>query len=129
MAFTAQDIYRRAAALLFEEAGEDRDYEAHAPELINIILGEALGAENSQRASRGQEELLTAARVESLDDEIPYSDELCSVALPLGLASLFFQDECDDYKAQDFRGRFLDALACASDGCPQEIEDVYGYGE
>lgn len=129
MAFTAQDIYKRATALLFEEAGEDRDFQAHAPELINLILGEALSAENSRRAARGMEELPEAIRVKSLADEIPYSDELCAVALPLGLASLFFQDECDDYKAQDFRGRFLDALACASDGCPQEIEDVYGYGE
>lgn len=127
MVYTAQDIYKRASALLFEEAGEDADFNQHAPELISLILGEALSAENSIRAAQGAQELECAPKVESLEASIPYSDELCAVALPLGLASLFFQDECDDYKAQDYRGRFLDALACASDGCPQEIEDVYGY--
>ncbi len=127
MAYTAQDIYKRASAILFEEAGEDKDFQTHAPELISLLLGEALSAENSIRAAYGDQELVKAPPVRSLEQEIPYSDEILAVAIPLGLASLFFQDEGDDYKAQDYRGRFLDALASASDGCPQEIEDVYGY--
>ncbi len=126
MAYTAMDIYESAAAMLFESAGEDADFKAHAPKLIGSLAGEALHYENAHRAAHGRVELESAPVISSLEDEIDFCDEICRVALPFGLCAYFWQDECDNYKAQDYRGRFIDALNIAAAGCPQDIEDVYG---
>ena len=125
MVYTGKDVYKTAAAMLFEAVGEDEDFKAHAPALLNLLLAEALPYENAHRCAEGEAELEFAPVIASLDDEIPYCEELCRCALPYGLCACYWQDENNDYRAQDCRGRFLAALQAAADGCPQDIEDVY----
>lgn len=125
MASKAMDIYKIASAMLFEAAGEDADFKEHSPALINALAGEALHYENAYRAAHGKAELEVAPTIAELSDELDFCDEICRVALPFGLCAYFWQDECDNYKAQDYRGRFIDALNFAAAGCPQDIEDVY----
>ena len=118
---TAREVYECACAFLFEQAGYDADFHANALTLINTLMEECLAWENSIRAYSYQPELESAPRLESLDDEIPYALSIARVALPYGLASLFYQDECDDYKAQDYRGRYINALREACKAVEGEI--------
>ena len=125
----AQNVFSTATAFLFEQAGEDADFKKHAPALINLLVAEALPHENTHRAALGQSELESAPVITTLDDDIPYCEEICRIALPFGLASYFYQDECDNYKAQDYRARYIDALNEASKAIPTDVQDEYGTEE
>ncbi len=122
----AENIFNTAVGFLFEQPGYDTDFKKHAPVIINTLVAESLKYENSVRASHGEPELERAPRIASLEDDIPYCDEICLIALPFGLVSYFYQDEGDGYKAQDFRARFVDALSEAAKAVVGDCEDVYG---
>ncbi len=122
----AENIFETACGFLFEQAGYDVDFKRHAPVILNSLIAESLNCENAVRASRGEPELERAPLIESLDDDIPYCDAICLIALPFGLVSYFYQDEGDGYKAQDYRGRFVDALGEAAKAVITNTEDVYG---
>ena len=126
---TVQDVYERASALLFENPGEDTDFRDNVLPLMNILAAEALAYENSIRYSKGETELERSPKFESTSDEIPYSDDICLIALPYGLASFFCQDESDAYRAHDYRGRFITALQEAAKCKEEDITDVYGGAE
>lgn len=118
---SVKEIYESALKYLFEQAGEDADFAREAPGLVQALLWEALPYENSIRRTRGEAELSEAPEVRSMEDAIAFDGYICRVALPFGLAAYFWQDECDDYKAQDFRGRFLDALAFSARAWEENI--------
>ena len=124
----AEKILETACGFLFEQAGYDVDFKTHAPVILNSLIAESLVYENSVRKSRGDAELDKTPLISSLEDDIPYCDEICLIALPFGLASYFYQDEGDGYKAQDYRARFVDALNEASKAVVTDTEDVYGNG-
>jgi len=123
---TAEQIFKTAASFLFEQAGYDVDFKTHAPSIINTLVAEALPYENAYRAANGMGELERAPAITALDDDIPYCDAICRIALPFGLAAYFYQDELDNYKAQDFRARFIDALNEAAPAVETDTEDYYG---
>ena len=127
MPCTVGDVYRAGVALLFEEAYDDRDFSDNAPALISHLVAEALPYENAHRVSRGEEKLGSAPVYRGMEDEICLTDCICRVALPLGLAAYYWQDEGNDYRAQDFRARFIDALKGAVPAQEDRIEDEYGY--
>jgi hypothetical protein len=60
-----------------------------------------------------------------LEKAIPYDDELCCVALPYGLASILYSDDDDEFKAQDFRARFISALKDTQKVAEEETRDCY----
>ena len=122
----AEKIYKLASAILFEKPGSDQVFQTFFPSLLNLLLQEALPYENAVRQAEGREILLTSAQIESLEDDVPYCDALCALALPYGMAAYYFQDETDDYKAQDFRARYLAALQDAAPCVLEEIGDCYG---
>lgn len=123
---TAEQVLKTAAGFLFEQAGYDVDFKTHAPSIINTLVAEALPYENAYRAANGQAELDSAPEIGALEDEIPYCDAICRIALPFGLAAYFYQDELDNYKAQDFRARFIDALNEAAPAVVTDTVDYYG---
>lgn len=126
---TVQDVYERASALLFEVPGEDTDFRDNALTLINILAAEAFPYENSIRRSKGETELEKPPRFELMIDEIPFSDDICMIALPYGLASFFVQDDNDAYRAHDYRGRYINALREAAKATEETITDAYGGAE
>ena len=121
----ASEILGIATAFLFESATDDKDFYQHYPKLLNLAVAEAFPCENSIRASKGENELSTAPVVESGETEIEYADEICRIALPFALASYFWQDENDNYRAQDYRARFIDALKEAARAVVTDTEDAY----
>lgn len=122
----AETIYKLASAILFEKPGADQLFQTFFPSLLNLLLQEALPYENAAREAAGGQPLPQAASIETLEDDVPYCDALCALALPYGVAAYYFQDETDDYKSQDFRARYLTALRDAAPCVFSPVEDCYG---
>ena len=68
---------------------------------------------------------MKAPTIDDDNSDIPYCDAICRIALPFALASYFWQDENDNYRAQDYRARFIDALKEAARAVVTDTEDAY----
>ncbi len=123
----AEKIYKNALSFIFERPDKDVDFKYFFLNFLNTVLVEALPYENVIREASGAEKLLNAPEIADISEEVPYNEEICRVALPYGVASFYFQDEGDDYKSQDYRARYINALtsACQKAFTISEIEDVY----
>lgn len=111
---TGKDLYILASATLYEGDGEDLDSKRFSVSFLNILLQEALNAENSLRAAEGGEILLSAPLLTDLDTEIPYHDSIVRGALPYGLAWQYRQEAMDNYWATVYRNLFTEALQNAA---------------
>ena len=112
---TAQEIYIAALANLFEYPEKDVDFKAFFPDFLNLLLQEALPTENAIRTAKGQEILAAAPIIADMQDAVPYDDMITRVAFPYGVASLYFRDDMDNFNAQDYRARYINALRDALD--------------
>lgn len=122
----AETVYKLACAIMFEKTGLDPDFQTFFPSLVTMLLQEALPYENARRETLGQPLLEKAPAVTGMDDEIPCCDLICQVALPYGMASWYFQDEMNDYRSQDYRGRYILALREAALCHGESVADCYG---
>jgi len=122
---TAQDVYTIALSFLSESTQETNDVGQFALGWLNLLLQEALPYENAWRQANGRKVLEKAPLLTSFRDELPFYDGITRVALPYGLASYFFMDDDNDYRAQDFRGRYVNALWEALPYPQSSVEDVY----
>ncbi|HAZ19131.1 MAG TPA: hypothetical protein DCY75_03035 [Clostridiales bacterium] len=121
----ANDIYKAALSLTFTAENNAQDFKTYFVPFLNLCLAEALHFENSIRESRGEEKLDSAPLITAFEEEIPYDDAITRIALPYGVASYYFQDDMDDYRYQEHRGRFVSALQDAAKIMETDIEDVY----
>lgn len=129
---TAYAIYTRALSFIFERAEKDADFKEFFPSFCNTAMQEALPYENAIRRKNEDTELTTFSEItaDNINDNMEFSESLCRAALPYGVASFYFQDEGDNYRANDYRQRFINALVeTANSVRVTDIEDVYGYGE
>ena len=125
---TGQKVYESACAILFEKPGLDKFFYQSAVNLINILISEAMPYQNNRERATDRKET-ELFQIDSLQDDIPMDDPIVKIALPYGLASFFYQDEEDNFRAQDYRGRFIAALEDAKLCEIIDIEDVYQDGE
>lgn len=126
---TAQEIYSLALAFLSETTQETNDVQQFTLGWLNLLLQEALPYENAFRKVNNMPLLEKAPQLTGFTDEIPYNDNITRIALPYGLASFYFIDDDNDYRAQDFRGRYINAL---SETCPyaqSTMLDIYTQNE
>jgi len=132
---TGEEIYEIALSFVFERKREDADYEDFFPLFLNSVMQEALAYENMIRRRKGKVALAVAPRItkEQMNEELDFSEGLCRVALPYGVAAFYCQDDGDSYRAADYRNRFIAALteAVTAESGAQigDIEDVYPYGD
>ena len=122
---TAQEIYKAALSKIFEREGDDEDFQYFFLDFLNACLAEALPCENSIRAASGRQELEEPQVVTGMSETVDVDARIARIALPYGVASYYFQDDDDDYKSQDYRGRFIGALNDLSVCVPGMVEDVY----
>ena len=122
----AYDIYKRTLALMFEGEGEDKAFKKNFCNILSAVAAESLPYENSIRRAEGGEELKTAPVISAMEDELPMSDAICSVALPFGVAAYFYQDDGESYNSSMYRERFVNALYEAKKVFFTDIKDVYG---
>lgn len=126
---TGTDIYKAASAHLYEKPGDDEESRDFSVPFLNQLLVECLNYENSVRAFEEKEPLNFAPTLTSLDDEIPYCDYITRVALPYGLASLFFYENLDNYRGNMYRAQYIQALGEAVKLYKSGVEDVYYIAE
>lgn len=122
----AYDIYKRTCALMFEREGEDKVFYDNFIGILNALVCEALPYENSVREYEGRAKLSAAPEVLKMDDEVDMCRDICSIALPYGVASYYSQDDGEAYNAAMYRERFVSALCEAAKCNFREITDVYG---
>lgn len=123
---TAKDIYALACSFLYEKPGQDAVGQGFYLGFLNLLLAEALPAENSIRLRNGLEPLPAAPMLLAEADRVDYDDAIARVALPYGLASWFFQDIADNVQAENYRAKYIGALRDASKARFVPIEDAYG---
>lgn len=124
----AYEIYKTALVLTFTGESNAQDFKTYFLSFLNLCLAEALPFENSIRESRGEETLPYAPTLidsEAFNEEVPYDETIARIALPYGVASYYFQDDMDDYRYQEHRGRFVSALQDAAKFIEVDVEDVY----
>ena len=132
---TGEEIYEIALSFVFERKREDTDYLDFFPLFLGSVMQEALAYENMIRRRKGKVALAIAPKItkETMKEEIDFSESICRVALPYGVASFYCQDDGDNYRAADYRNRFIaaltDAVMAESGAHLTEIEDVYPYGD
>ncbi len=122
----AYDIYKRALALMFEREGEDKAFRDNFCNILSAVAAECLSYENSIRCAEGKEKLASAPTISDMEDELDMEDQLCTVAIPYGVAAYFAENDGENYSAAVWRERFVNALYEAKKCIFTDIEDVYG---
>jgi|GEM_PF-652636 len=123
---TVQDIYEIASSFLYEYDGDDEDSRSFSIHFLNVLLEETLNCENSIREHKGKERLEEAPYVRALTDVIDYSPSLTRTALPYGLAAQFFQENMDNFQAENYRAKYLAAVQDAGKMNDGIVEKGYG---
>lgn len=123
---TAREVFSLGYGMIPMTAEDVEDYdEATVLGWLNVLLEEALPAENSIREAEGRERLPSAPMLTGMAQEIPYDEKICRAALPYGLAAWLWTDEDEEYRVQDYRGRYVSGLAECARVTPESVVDVY----
>lgn len=125
---TCEQLYKQALSMLPTSIAEDDSLREYVVGWVNLAMREAFHVENSIRRFEDDPErpvLKTPPSVTSMTDEIPYHTALTEYAFVYFLASLMCKDDDDNYWAQDYRGRYVVALAEAQRLMPESVIDVY----
>ena len=125
---TANELYELGLSLLPAHVGEDDSLRRYIVGWLNLAMRETFHVENSIRAYRSDPErpiLDKVPKLLTIEDVVPYSDELVEYAFPYFLASLMCKDDDDAYWAQDYRSRYIVAVNEATRLIPGSVVDVY----
>ncbi|MDO5602817.1 MAG: hypothetical protein Q4G07_08615 [Oscillospiraceae bacterium] len=127
---TARQICRLAMGILSQTEEESEELMEFSPGWLTILCAESLGTENRIRRQRGEPVLNAPPLIgkADMDKELGYSEELCRIALAYGMAAFYYADDDNDYRAADYRARYVNALQEAEKAGFENIEDVYGEG-
>lgn len=123
---TVNDVLVTAMGFLPDRQSDNPELSDFIVGWINLLLQECLPTENSIRHAKGLPLLDAAPMVSSVTDVIDYQDEITRVALPYGVAYYVYIDDDNEYRSQDMRGRFVNALDEAQKAWLDEsVVDVY----
>ena len=92
---------------------------------MNALLAECLIYENAEREAAGAETLERAPVISGMDEQVNYCENITRIALPYGIASLYFQDEGDTYKMERYRNMYIEALEMHRRCVAVAMEDVW----
>ena len=119
---TGKEVLKLSLNLLFEETDE---YNSAAVSFLNLLIPELFVTEQQIRKAKGLEELSAVPYIESLEDEIPYNEELVRAALPFGLAAHITFDDGDMAKVSYFRQLYVNAVNTFTAAYPEMVVDHY----
>lgn len=123
---TGREIFALGYGMIPMTAEDVEDYDdVTVTGWLNVLLAEALDTENSIRAFEGREPLAQAPVLAGPDDPVPYADSICRRALPYGLAAWLWTDEDEEYRVQDYRGRYVSGLSECAKAVSESVVDVY----
>lgn len=84
-------------------------YAATAKSWLNVILGELYEIANRRREGRGEEPFHSLPQIHSLDEELPYDEELSVRVIPKGLVARLFSEDCDNAQLAMYRQDYMTA--------------------
>ena len=119
---TGNDILKISLDLMFET---ETEYTKNAVSFLNLMIPELFETENLIRAAQNQEPLAGVPYIESLEEVIPYCDNLTRGAMPYGLASMIMMDDDDTSKAGYYKSLYVNAVNSFSRTAPEMVVDVY----
>lgn len=119
---TGNDILKISLDLMFET---ETEYTKNAVSFLNLMIPELFETENLIRMAQKQEPLADVPYIESLEDVIPYCDNLTRGAMPYGLASMIMMDDDDTSKAGYYKSLYVNAVNSFSRAAPEMVVDVY----
>ncbi len=119
---TGNDILKISLDLMFET---ETEYEKNAVSFLNLMIPELFETENLIRTAQNLELLADVPYIESLEEVIPYCDNLTRGAMPYGLASMIMMDDDDTSKAGYYRQLYVNAVNSYMRGIPKTVVDIY----
>ena len=124
---TGNEVFAAAAAYLAQTRPDSEEWKPFVPHWLNLLLQESLPYENAWRTIQGMELLKEAPILtqERMDEPLVYHEALVRTALPYGLARDFWRDDDNDYRANDFRARYIAALEDCLQAEAQTVKDCY----
>lgn len=124
---TGREALEIAANIVHET--ELSPYTAAAKSWINVILGELYDIANRRREWRGEEPFHSLPQVRSLDEELPYDEELSVRVIPKGLVARLFSEDCDNAQLAMYRQDYMTAAQECDRAVCKIITEGGGFGE
>lgn len=121
-----KECFEQALGFLPEKPEENPELKKYAVNWCNILLAETFRNENVYRRAFGIQELPEIPKVESYEDEIPFSEEIVKAVFPYGMARWIFRENDDIAGSREYYGLYVTALSEATPVIIGEIEDFYG---
>lgn len=106
MSYTVQNLFDVTAGLMNEERSNTSLFNEFVLPIVNTVLSELFNDENNLRIRDGQEVLESAPYLDSLDDTIPYHDELVRNVMPFGLGLYLYLGDDEMQKATYFSSKY-----------------------
>ncbi|MBR5521126.1 MAG: hypothetical protein IKU54_03930 [Oscillospiraceae bacterium] len=122
---TAYEILEIAFALAGEKIDEFPDKRI-ALMWLNVIIVEAMPAENTLREKSGLGRVVLPKMMTDLTQVVNMDEQLCRLCLPLGIAAFLCEDRENYYMAETFRQRFTDAMQTTAGARERSVTDCYG---
>lgn len=96
---TARQLYEHGCNLVYEIPDDDEDILNAFPFILNHIMAICTPYENQFRFIRGQQKIGIIPKFDGWDIDIPFCDEIVSLAMPYAVQSKFLEVD-DDKKAE-----------------------------
>lgn len=125
MEFTAQMLFDVTIGLMNDQKSNASGYTEYFLPILNTVLSECLPQENALRYQEGGEELSQAPHLESMDEKIPYHEEIVRNILPYGVGMFLFLGDDENVKATFFSSKYEENKTKYSAAIYVETEDLY----
>lgn len=126
---TGSQLLNDALALLATNTELAPDYAEYALPLINLLIAEVNGVNNTLRASKGKKELEEASRISHISEPLPTEEELNRAALVYGLCSKLLLNDDDLARVAYFQNMCVSEINSSSRWISHGVVDHYGGGE
>ncbi len=115
-----KDIYENALALNISRMDDEDNLEFFAIKLFNLVLSEVFVYNNQLREKKGLQLMEKAPIVKSIDDEMPYENELYA-PLSYGLASKLLSAQEEMNLAGLYNNQYVILLQLTCPAVPVEV--------
>lgn len=128
MDVTADMLFNRTLALMFEDASSKEDYPGFM-DILNIFLAELFLQNEGLRALRGLKKMDRPPVIGKLTEVVPYEHELTGNILPYGLAGRLIGEENPSLGANYTNKYEYERDRMITRATIEPIVDVYGQAE
>ena len=122
---TAHKLLDNSLALLLTSSSQTPEYTTNALPLINMLLAETRPYNDMLRQQKGKQPLKYMPNITTLEDELPYEDELMLIALPNAMCAKLLMDDDDLAKVAYFQNQYVAACEAAAGCVTGTVSDVY----